>query len=115
MAEKLPEEFGAALGRATSANLFMFAQLFETLIDKNIIGEDDLRKFLNAVEKAGWGEKKAGQGVKFGGQPVRWGLWITFAALWVAILTLQEGVPFAAMTESVLYPRPNSLRRRQRV
>ena len=61
MVDKLPEEFGAALGRAMSANLFMFAQLFETLIDKNIIGEDDLRKFLNAVEKAGWGEKKAGR------------------------------------------------------
>ncbi len=61
MVDKLPEEFGAALGRAMSANLFMFAQLFETLIDKNIIGEDDLRKFLSAVEKAGWGEKKAGQ------------------------------------------------------
>ncbi len=65
MADKLPEEFGAALGRATSASLFMFAQLFETLIDKNIIGEDDLRKFLSAVEKAGWGEKKAGRPTEY--------------------------------------------------
>ncbi len=58
MVDKLPEEFGAALDRAMSANLFMFAQLFKTLIDKNIIGDDDLRKFLNAVEKAGCDEKK---------------------------------------------------------
>ena len=58
MVDKLPAEFGAALGRIASANLFMFAQLFKTLIDKNIIGDDDLRKFLN-VEDAGWGEKEA--------------------------------------------------------
>ncbi len=61
MADKLPAEFGAALGRAMSANIFMFAQLFKTLIDKNIIGDTELRKFLNDVETAGWGEKKAGR------------------------------------------------------
>ncbi len=65
MVDKLPAEFGAALGRAMSANLFMFAQLFKTLIDKNIIGDAELRKFLNDVEKAGWGEKKAGRSTEY--------------------------------------------------
>ena len=65
MADKLPAEFGAALGRVTSANLFMFGQLFKTLIDKNIIDNADLRKFLNDVEKAGWGEKEAGRPTEY--------------------------------------------------
>ena len=60
MGGKLPEEFGAVLGSVTSANIFMFAQLFKMLIDKNILDDDDLRKFLSDVEKAGW-DQKAGQ------------------------------------------------------
>ncbi len=64
MAGKLPEEFGAVLGSVTSANIFMFAQLFKTLIDKNILDDADLRKFLNDVEKAGWDEK-AGQSADY--------------------------------------------------
>ncbi len=65
MADKLPAEFGAALGRTMSANIFMFAQLFKTLIDKNIIGDADLRKFLKDVEEGGWGEKEAGRPTQY--------------------------------------------------
>ena len=65
MVDKLPAEFGAALGRAMSANIFLFAQLFKTLIDKNIFDDSDLRKFLNAVEKAAWGEKEAGRSTEY--------------------------------------------------
>ena len=65
MVDKLPAVFGAALGRAMSANIFLFAQLFKTLIDKNIIGDADLRKFLNDAEKAAWGEKKAGRSTEY--------------------------------------------------
>ena len=65
MVDKLPAEFGAALGRIMSANLFMFAQLFKMLMDNNLIDNDDLRKFLKDVEEAGWGEKKAGQPTEY--------------------------------------------------
>ncbi len=65
MPNQLPQEFGDALGSVAGASVFMFAQFFKTLIDKNVVDETDLRSFLNDVEKAGWAEQAAGRPTQY--------------------------------------------------